>query len=228
MTTSESKGLLTLGLVLLGIASGYSQSDQSIVGTYVLVPSQESQSFARISSTRTPTGSLTIRAGRFLLKARVGSTQVVKRGHYEVDNGDQVSLVDSIGKVFVFHVQEGTLDGLALHFSKLGSNRPNRWNKTIPDRQPIFSVPDDQVVVLVGDWSVPNVDAHLTFTQDGQFKFRGNGFKSEGNYTVEDRHIELVWTKIDDDAVTPNSVKKELKLLSDGTFYIDKYHYLRD
>src|SRR6478672_10593616 len=58
----------------------------------------------------------------------------------------------------------------------------------------------------------------LTFTPQGAFKFVGSGYSSCGTYKVEGDTIQLNWTNVDGQPVTPGTMKKTLVLTPEKTF----------
>jgi hypothetical protein len=68
----------------------------------------------------------------------------------------------------------------------------------------------------------------MDLKSDGKFKFSMAGATSEGTWSVADGKLVLVWSKIDDEAVEPGTVRKEIPVSDDGaSFKIDTYRYER-
>lgn len=83
-----------------------------------------------------------------------------------------------------------------------------------------------------GTWQVivngkASAGTKLIFTPQGAFKFVGSGYTSCGTYKVEGDAIQLNWSTVDGQPVTPGSMKKTLQLAPDKTFTIGRFVYSR-
>lgn len=206
---------------LLGLAQGYTE----LTGEYRLVPTDPAMVLFRPKEIAVPEGMLKLNAGRFVFKSLVDGNWVVNRGHYEIDDR-VVTLITSTGLSLKFQIDDGRLSSQILQFEKIGRRG---WNR----RSDFPSLPHQESLVpakfdIVGTWSVTGYDAHMEFDRESHFHFRGKGIKSEGLYSVQGDHVDLNWTQIDGEEVSPNTVTKTILIRPDGTFWIDNYHYGRE
>ena len=72
-----------------------------------------------------------------------------------------------------------------------------------------------------------NASMKLIFTPQGAFKFVGSGYSSCGTYKLEGDTIQLNWTSVDGQSITPGTMKRTVTLAPDNTFSIDRFAYSR-
>jgi len=81
---------------------------------------------------------------------------------------------------------------------------------------------------ISGTWHVTtNASMKLIFTSKGTFKFVGSNYSSSGTYRVNGDEIDLLWTKVDGEAVKSGSMHRTLTVTPDNTLIIDRYTYSR-
>ena len=84
---------------------------------------------------------------------------------------------------------------------------------------------------VVGTWYVyqNGAESHaqrLALRPDGTFAFIGSGWKSGGNYSIDNNALVLQWTEVDGQPVNYGTMHKRIALNEDkNRFTIDRYNY---
>lgn len=176
------------------------------VGAYRLVVPDEVRSLAKMAGKQEPSGWLRLNKGRrFLFE----DGTLKREGDYRVEGGQ-----------------------LTLSFPDRAEMSGQLSEKGIKFGGLYYELQSS--VDLVGTWVVrkgelPDRSIKLTFKKDGSFQFVCVGAKSAGKYQLENGKLVLLWTTVDSEPVELGSMRKELRLSSDGgSFDIDSYHYVKD
>lgn len=193
--------LLLAGLFVAGLA----HAGQPPVGKFRLRVPEEAARLAKLSGKATPSGRLVLLAeGRFDLT----SDGAVRHGKYRLEDG----------KLFLTTDEGDELRG-----------------DTKGDHVTVEGLEFDREVAadLKGLWTVrrnglEEKGLRMDLKADGKFRFSMAGATSEGTWSVVDGKLVLVWSKIDDETVEPGTVRKEIAVSDDGSFFkIDTYRYER-
>ena len=90
---------------------------------------------------------------------------------------------------------------------------------------------DASIKPVVGTWYVNEHGKEsraqkLVLRPNKTFAFVGSGYKSEGNYSVKDGSLKLIWTSVDGEKVKPGQMHKEIALNGEmNSLVIDQYTY---
>lgn len=193
--------LFFVGLLAVGLA----RADEPLTGQYRLRIPEDALRVAKLTGKTAPFGRLALREGGLFALETESAT---RKGRFRLDK-EQIVLTTEDGSELKGEVRGGkvTVEGLDFERAEIGS--------------------------LVGLWTVrrnglEEKGLRMELKKDGKFRFSMAGASSEGTWCMVDGKISLSWTKIDDEAVEPGSVRKEVKVSDDGiSFQIDTYRYER-
>lgn len=192
-------------LVLLGLfAVVAARADEFAPARFRLRVPEEAARVARLSGKAAPSGRLALLAGgAFVLQA----DGAVRKGTYRVAEG-RLTLLAEDGAELRGEIkgEKAVVEGLA-------------FEKESPSE-------------LAGTWTVrrnglEEKGLRMDLRADGKFRFSMAGATSEGNWSLVDGKLVLVWSKIDGEAVE-GLVRKEIPVSEDGvSFQVDTYRYER-
>ncbi len=178
--------------------------DSSPVRFRLHVP-DEAVRVARLSGKPAPSGRLVLLAGGAFTLETDGAT---RKGTFKNLDG-RLTLTAEDGTELRGELKDGkaTLEGLA-------------FDKEVP-------------LDMAGMWTTrrngyEEKGLRMELKKDGTFRFTMAGATSEGSWSAEGGKLNLVWTKIDGEAVEAGTVRKEFPIGEDGVFFrIDTYRYER-